>query len=308
MPPTTTSWPLMNACCNGVRPLALWLPGTAIRDDKVVEFKVVDDGGVVTATPVKVHRWPQDEFLMASSSNTRKEQSVEVELEQKLEKFSLLEAENSIVDIAQDDTKVSKSECQKSLFGKIIRDRSTSLFGVKRTIGQIWKIQGAVEVRELSNNFFQFIFDNVEDLQKVAYGNSWVYDNQYFILREWQPNIRCNHPCFDILHLWVNIFNVPFHWQSPGVGLKIGNLFKGAKNVTITRAGDSGEERVIRILAAINVKEPLLRCANVRLGDEIIKVSFKYEKLVNLCYYCGTLGHLDKDCKKRKGDIAKNAL
>ncbi|CAA0810581.1 Unknown protein [Striga hermonthica] len=179
---------------------------------------------------------------MASSSNIRKEQSVEVELEQKLEKLSLSEAENSIVDIAQDDIKVRKSECQKSLFGKIIGDRSASLFGVKRTIGQIWKIQGAVEVRELSNNFFQFIFNNVEDLQKVASGQEIQVEKGLFVF------------------------------------------------------------------SAINVKEPLLRCANVRLGYEIIKVSFKYEKLVNLCYYCGTLGHLDKDCKKRIRDIARNAL
>ncbi|GER31543.1 cysteine/Histidine-rich C1 domain family protein [Striga asiatica] len=49
---TTTSWPLVNACCRGVRPLALWSSASsAIRDNKVVvEFEVVDDGGIVTAT------------------------------------------------------------------------------------------------------------------------------------------------------------------------------------------------------------------------------------------------------------------
>ncbi|CAA0818673.1 Unknown protein, partial [Striga hermonthica] len=230
------------------------------------------------------------------------------DLESKLRNFSLSEAENSIVDLAQEDIKLSKEECIRSLFGKIIGDRKASLFGLKRTMTQIWKIQHSVEIRELRTNFFQFIFESREDLKKVASGTNWIYDNQYLILQEWQDNISSTHTSFDILHLWVHVYNVPFHWQSAEVGLKIGRLFKGVKNVTLSTAGDNGAGRVIRILAAINIKEPLLRCANVRLGNKTIKVSFKYEKLVNLCYYCGKLGHLDRDCTKRIEDIAQNSL
>jgi len=50
---------------------------------------------------------------------------------------------------------------------------------------------------------------------------------------------------------------------------------------------------------AINISFPLCRGRRITLdNDEVHWVSFKYERLPNLCYWCGCLTHPDKDCDR----------
>ncbi|CAA0819362.1 Unknown protein, partial [Striga hermonthica] len=229
------------------------------------------------------------------------------ELSQRLEGFSLSEKEHNYIDLGQVDIKLSDGECKRSLFGKIIGDRKASWIGVQRALNYIWKLREPMEARELGHNFFQFIFQNKEDLEKVNKGINWTFENQYLILSEWKTGLSMNHPIFQELQLWVQVFNVPLNWLSTDVGMKIGRVFKQVKNVVIVGAGSHGG-RIMRLLAAVNLNEPLPRCAKLRLDDQEATVSFKYEKLVNHCHYCGWIGHLDRECSKRLEDIRSNTV
>ncbi|CAA0821428.1 Unknown protein, partial [Striga hermonthica] len=229
------------------------------------------------------------------------------DLTQRLEVFSLSETENVIIDIAKIDIRYSAEECHKSLFGKIIGDRPVSWMGVKRTMSYIWKLRQPMEVKELAPNFFQFIFQSKEDLERVARGTNWTIDNQFLLLSEWKERLSANHPVFQELPIWVQVYNVPLNWLSTEVGYKIGRVFHRLKNVVVAGAGNHGG-KILRLLVTINLAESLPRCATIRLGEEIVKVSFKYEKLVNMCNYCGLIGHLDRSCQRKINDIANSSL
>ncbi|CAA0841625.1 Unknown protein, partial [Striga hermonthica] len=229
------------------------------------------------------------------------------DLSDQLERFSLSEREAELIDIAQTDIKLSAEECSRSLFGKIIGDRAASWIGVKRTMSNIWRLSQPMEIKELSPNFFQFIFQNKEDVQKVANGINWSFENQYLVLKEWRSGISSKHPCFNELNIWVQVNNVPLNWLSTEVGLKIGKVFKHVKNVVLANSGNHGG-KFLRLLVTLNLEEPLPRLACIRLGEEVTKVGFKYEKLLNLCHYCGLIGHLDRSCSKRISDITNNTL
>ena len=72
-------------------------------------------------------------------------------------------------------------------------------------------------------------------------------------------------------------------------------------------AWDSGS--FIRLRVAINISQPLCRVRLITLdNDEVHWVSFKYERLPNVCYWCGCLTHQDKDCEKwidSEGSLSK---
>ncbi|CAA0831961.1 Unknown protein [Striga hermonthica] len=156
-------------------------------------------------------------------------------------------------------------------------------------------------------NFFQFIFSSTEDKDKVAAGHNWIYENQYLVLKEWFPGLVSNHGAFDEVKIWVQVLNVPLNWMCTDVGVKIGRIFKGVKNVNVCKLGGALGS-FIKILAVINTKEPIPRCTTIKLGDQRVRVAFRYERLINLCYYCGYLGHLERNCKKKMVDIDKDQV
>ncbi|GER51681.1 P-selectin glycoprotein ligand 1 [Striga asiatica] len=42
------------------------------------------------------------------------------------------------------------------------------------------------------------------------------------------------------------------------------------------------------------------------MGSQIVKVRFKYERLVKLCFYCWGMGHIDRNCDRRSSDISND--
>ncbi|CAA0810126.1 Unknown protein [Striga hermonthica] len=81
-------------------------------------------------------------------------------------------------------------------------------------------------------------------------------------------------------------------------------MFKQNKNVSVVKAG--GERgSYLRLLAVVDVTKPLPRVANLRLHNTQVRASFQYERLVNNCFYCGIIGHLERGCPKKMDDIDK---
>lgn len=57
----------------------------------------------------------------------------------------------------------------------------------------------------------------------------------------------------------------------------------------------------MRALVEVNIQTPLSTgCWVPRKDRPRIWVGFKYEKLHDLCFKCGVLGHEQKDCKKER--------
>ena len=66
----------------------------------------------------------------------------------------------------------------------------------------------------------------------------------------------------------------------------------------------------IIVRVAIDISQPLCRGRAISFGDNAEGfVSFKYERLPNLCYWCGMFSHEDKDCSlwlRNKGSLKVN--
>ncbi|KAK6139531.1 hypothetical protein DH2020_026731 [Rehmannia glutinosa] len=178
---------------------------------------------------------------------------------------------------------------------------------MKKTFSLIWPVKEAFVTRELGFNFFQFIFAYVADMEKIRDGKSWNFDNKYLILKDWEENLNGDSECFNLVDLWVQIWNIPHNWLCAEVGLKIGKSFHRVKDVLIPESGGI-RGRYLKILASVELCKPLLRCAIIQLGNKEVRVDFKYEKLLSDCFYCGKVGHLDKMYDKRKVDIGNEYL
>lgn len=94
---------------------------------------------------------------------------------------------------------------------------------------------------------------------------------------------------------------------SKEVGWKIGKIFVHCLNVIIPENG-SKQGRLMKVLAEIELKKPLMRGTKLKLEDELIWVDFTYEKIPTFCFYCGIIGHQEKNCGQKIEDADKQNI
>ncbi len=62
---------------------------------------------------------------------------------------------------------------------------------------------------------------------------------------------------------------------------------------------ERGREGCMRIRVKMDISKPLCWGCKARLfvGNET-RIAFRYERLLNFCYWCGMLTHGDRDCDR----------
>ncbi|KAK6119862.1 hypothetical protein DH2020_046409 [Rehmannia glutinosa] len=225
----------------------------------------------------------------------------------KIEEFPLTTEENEDITLDSKDVVVSRVECEKSLIGRVFGAKKINFSGFKYTIHNIWHTNEPFTVCEIGENLFQFIFKSREDKIRVRGGRTWSFDSQYIILRDWSEEVINNPEAFKTVELWVQLWNIPFHWLSVDTGRKIGLKFGKLKDIHIPEVGSSRGKH-IKILVEVNLDKPLMRGTNIKLNEDAYWVEFKYENLQSFCFYCGHIGHTKRNCQMRKLDIENNNL
>ena len=99
------------------------------------------------------------------------------------------------------------------------------------------------------------------------------------------------------MSLWVQVHDIPISYLNREVAEElceaIGVVDRNSKDEEV----DGGS--FIRVRVRVDISVPLCRGRLLSIEDEEeLWVSFKYERLPNICYWCGCLDHSDRDCGK----------
>lgn len=105
----------------------------------------------------------------------------------KFSKYRLKEKEDEGIVIEVQDIESSKDECERSLLGKIWGSKATNFTRLENTLNQLWCKKRELKVMELSYNYFQFIFTNKEEKDRVLLKRPWIFDNQFVVVHQWSP-------------------------------------------------------------------------------------------------------------------------
>ncbi|XP_027108697.1 uncharacterized protein LOC113755897 [Coffea eugenioides] len=216
------------------------------------------------------------------------------------DRFDLSNKESSGITLDGVDEDIGKEECRKSLFGRIMGDRIANFTGVKNFVNQVWGFPKNMVAVELGANLFQFNFSDAMDMEKVLDGRPYTIDNQLLNVKVWEEGIDRRMEAFQNAHIWVQLWNLPVHWITKEIGIKIGGIFEAVEDIIIPLGG-SKEGRHIKLKVVINISLPLLRGTVVKLNGMNIWVDFRYEKCPDFCYGCDLIGHNDKACRLKAG-------
>ena len=101
--------------------------------------------------------------------------------------------------------------------------------GIKNFTSNMWSFEQNQKVVEIGVNKFQFIFNNNDDMKRVLNGNPWIYDNQPLVVLPWKEGIQQDDEAFPRTWIWVQLWILPIHWVTKGIGRKIGRVFDSVK-------------------------------------------------------------------------------
>nr|POF21903.1 putative ribonuclease h protein [Quercus suber] len=190
----------------------------------------------------------------------------------------------------------SSSVSRSLLAGKFLTHRMINREAVIRTFKPLWRTRKPFRTHEMGENRLVFEFENEVDLERVMEYEPWTYDKHLVLFQRIEDSTTISSLSFTECAFWVQIHNLPIKSMTPDLGLSIGKSIG-----KVIRVADADENvsigRALRVRVSIDVSKPLSR--GRKLWDKGVGIgwaSFRYERLPNFCYWCGSLMHEDREC------------
>lgn len=160
---------------------------------------------------------------------------------------------------------------------------------MKDLLQSVWKMGNDLKMVDVGDGLIQFKVAMESQLRWVMNNGPWSFDDQLLVLRRWEKRYDSE------ISFLPSSTNLGSSLGSTDVinevGQDIGSSLGHVVEVD-SKAIASDQARFLRISIEIPLTKPLRRGAPiVSLEGDEVRVAFKYERLVGLCYNCGMQGH-----------------
>ncbi|XP_075645403.1 uncharacterized protein LOC142616429 [Castanea sativa] len=160
----------------------------------------------------------------------------------------------------------------------------------------IAKTRKGFEIKDMGDHRVLFVFSDATDVDRGLMGEPWTFDRHLVVLEKMNSDDAIEEMSFNHTSFWVQVHDLPVRCLSLEVALEI-VLVVGKVYVNASQGGGSNNFNFFRTKIKMDIKKPLCRGRRITMvsGKEGW-VSFKYERLPNICYWCGRLTHSDREC------------
>ena len=150
-----------------------------------------------------------------------------------------------------------------------------------------------------------FTFDDKLDVDRILTSEPWSFNKHLVAMERYEKETPLHELKFEKTSFWVQIHGIPLSYMTVATAEKIYEVIGDVSRPKDPKDANGGS--FLRLKISIDLSLPLCRGCLVTLeNDKQVWVSFKYERLPNVCYWCGRLTHVDKDCDiwiERKGTL-----
>ncbi|OMO54727.1 hypothetical protein COLO4_36354 [Corchorus olitorius] len=114
-----------------------------------------------------------------------------------------------------------RDEGRQCLVGFLLNIRRFSSEFIQIYINREWELRGNATVLGRDDSKFLIHFDRDIDRRVGVRANPWAIDGAIFVMQPWNPNIPLSQARLPRIALWMQISDLPFEYQQPGVARRM---------------------------------------------------------------------------------------
>ena len=215
-------------------------------------------------------------------------------------KLSLLDREGDKIMLGK-----NRESNEYIIAAKFLTRRALNVEAIGRTFKPLWRAINGFIIKNMGNHTLLFIFRNQEDVLRVLNSEPWTFDKHLVVVQKYEKNTPLQDVGFNKTSFWVQVYDIPIRYMTKEVAEEICSSIGEVCHLETHPTEEGGS--CVRVRVRVDVSQPLCRgrVVNLEEGDSTW-VSFKYERLPIICYWCGRLDHDEKDCSlwiKSKGSL-----
>ncbi|XP_040971398.1 uncharacterized protein [Gossypium hirsutum] len=216
-------------------------------------------------------------------------------MEEELANLNLLDDEEAF----QGDITVVERNYQFCLVGRCLTDSVVHFSSLRNTMADLWHPIGGICITDLGDKRYLFQFFNDVDVQRVATGTPWFFNNHLLILQRIQNGENPSDLVLNFTEFWVQTHELPSSLMNETMANQFGDCL--GKFLDFDNSNPvSGNQKYMRIRVRLDVTGPLKRKKKIQIGKGmVVYARFKYEKLSLFCFICGRLRHGESYCPFR---------
>ena len=168
------------------------------------------------------------------------------------------------------------------IVAKFFTKRALNMDAIASTFQPLWRSKNGFKVKNMGNHIVLFIFDNKREVETIIENKPWSFDKHLMVLQRYDKDTPFEELQFNYTSVWVQVHDISIRFMNQKVAARICNQV-GTVIKKQEAEGEGGSFMRVRIRVDITI--PLSRGRMVSLGEgKEIWVSFKYERLPNICY------------------------
>lgn len=181
-------------------------------------------------------------------------------------------------------------------FGRLLTHKQIRNTVVYNVLKVAWARFGQVDMTELDDNTMAFEFQSAEDQRQIMDQSPWSVQGHCLNLKDCSEHPTWEEVDFGKLHLWIQIGGLSLDMHNGENAMNIGNSI----GKCISGEADSIARNIpfLRVKIELDVMVPLLEGFWWTCKSGVEKwATIKYERLSDVCYGCGMLGHASLSCR-----------
>lgn len=172
------------------------------------------------------------------------------------EQLQLTGEEDLAIDIKEEKVEDAQRKVDLCLISKVRGDRVLGKNIIETTMAKIWRLSAKAQFREVGSDIFFISFATHANKQRVEDGYPWLFDNNLFVLENYDGYTQLRSMKFDKVAQWSQFHDLPLAGMNRTCGEKNRELLDKVEEVDVDDH-DIGQSHFLRVMIKLDLKRPI---------------------------------------------------